>query len=300
MKKDTGNNIKLGIFVSLGIAVFIAGIYFIGERQQLFRNTFRLSGVFKDVGGLQAGNNVRLSGVNVGTIDNISVVSDTSVKVDIVIDENTRKFIKKDAIASIGSEGLMGNKVLIINPGTGEKAGIENNDIIQTVQPINLDDILISLKTTADNASQITSDLSKIATNIQSGKGSMGRLLMDPSMAQNIDSTLVNLKEGSANFKNLIDGAKNGFVQNLDSTLVDLDDILISLKTTVDNASNITSDLSDITDNIQSEKGTIGRLLKDQSMAQNLDSTLVNLKESLAGFKILMKEAKDSWLLWGF
>ena len=110
----------------------LSAIYFIGEKQQLFRSTFRLTGVFKDVGGLQAGNNVRLSGINVGTVKNIIIISDSSVKVGILIDESTRKFIKKDAVAIIGSEGLMGNKVLIINPGTGGKKEIENNDVIQT------------------------------------------------------------------------------------------------------------------------------------------------------------------------
>ena len=123
MKKNITNKIKLGIFISLGITVFIVGIYFIGEGQQLFRSTFRISGVFKDVAGLQAGNNVRFSGVNVGTVNNITIVSDTSVKVEILIDERTRKFIRKDAVAGIGSEGFMGNKILIINPGTGSKKG---------------------------------------------------------------------------------------------------------------------------------------------------------------------------------
>ena len=105
------------MFVTMGMAVFIAGIYFIGEGQQLFRSTFRISGVFKDVAGLQPGNNVRFSGINVGVVDNISIISDSSVRVEILIDDDTRKFIKKDAVASIGSEGLMGNKILIITPG---------------------------------------------------------------------------------------------------------------------------------------------------------------------------------------
>ena len=212
MKKDTSNKIRLGIFISLGITVFILGIYFIGERQQLFRSTFRVSGVFKDVAGLQAGNNVRFSGINVGTVENIRIVSDTSVRVEILIDENTRKFIKKDAVASIGSEGLMGNKILIISPGTGGKMEIENNDTIQTVQPINMDDVLISLKTTIDNTSLVTSDLSKITSSVQSGKGAIGRLLMDRSYAQNFDSTFVNLKEGSAGFKILMDKAKSSWL----------------------------------------------------------------------------------------
>jgi phospholipid/cholesterol/gamma-HCH transport system substrate-binding protein len=212
MKKDTSKKIRLGIFISVGITVFILGIYFIGERQQLFRSTFRVSGVFKDVAGLQAGNNVRFSGINVGTVENISIVSDTSVRVEILIDESTRKFIKKDAVASIGSEGLMGNKILIISPGTGGKMEIENNDTVVTVQPINMDDVLVSLKTTIDNTSNITYDLSKITNNIQSGKGTIGRLLMDQSYAKNFDSTFVNLKEGSAGFKILMDKAKHSWL----------------------------------------------------------------------------------------
>jgi phospholipid/cholesterol/gamma-HCH transport system substrate-binding protein len=222
MKKNTSNKIKLGIFTSLGILVLILAIYFIGERQQLFRSTFHLTGVFKDVAGLQAGSNVRFSGVNVGTVDNIRIVSDTSVKVEILVDESTRKFIKKDALASIGSEGLMGNKILIIIPGTGGKKEIENNDMVETVQPIDMDDVMLSLKKTIDNASNITTNLSSITGNIQSGKGTIGRLLMDHSLAQNFDSSIVNLKQGLLGLKNLMDDTKISFANNFDSTFVNL------------------------------------------------------------------------------
>ena len=288
MKKNTTNKMKLGIFISLGIAVFILAIYFIGEKQQLFRSTFRLSGVFKDVGGLQAGNNVRLSGINVGTIDNVTIISDTSVRVAILVDESTRKFIKKDAVASIGSEGLMGNKVLIINPGTGDKKIIEDNDIIATTQPTEIDEILKSLKTTIDNTAYITGDLAKIATNIESGKGTIGRLMMDKSWRQNIETTILNLKEGSVGFRVFMDKAD------------ELDEILTSLKTTIDNTSNITNDLAKISSSIESGKGTIGRLLMDPSSAQNIDSTFMNLKQGSIKLNELIEEAKDSWLLWGF
>ena len=288
MKKDTSNKIKLGIFISIGMMVFIVGIYFIGAGRQLFRSTFRVSLVFKDVAGLQPGNNVRLSGINVGTVDNIMIVSDTTVRVEILIDESTRKFIKKDAVASIGSEGLMGNKTIIVYPGTGGKTEIENNDIVQTTSPLGVDDFMISLKRTIDNATKITSDLSKITENIQSGKGTIGRLLMDQSISQNVDSTFTNLKDGSAGFKILMDKAN------------DIDEILTSLKTTINNTSSITSNVSKITDSIHSGKGTIGMLLMDSTMRQNIDSTVVNMKESSAGLKTLMKKAKDSWILWGF
>jgi phospholipid/cholesterol/gamma-HCH transport system substrate-binding protein len=285
MKKNISHKVRLGIFISLGILIFILAIYFIGEKQQLFRSTFRLSGIFKDVAGLQVGNNVRLSGINVGTIDNITIISDTSVRVIILVDENTRKFIKKDAVASIGSEGLMGNKVLIISPGTGGKKIIENDDAIATSQPTDIDEIMKSLKTTIDNTAYITGDLAKIATNIESGNGTIGRLMMDKTWRQDIQSTIVNLKEGSVGFKTFMDKT------------TELDSILIRLNKTIDNTSSITYDLSKITNNIQSGDGMIGKLLMDQSMGQNLDSTLINLKNGLAEFELFMKKAQDSWLL---
>jgi len=285
MKKNISSKIRLGIFISLGIAVFIVAIYFIGDKQQLFRSTFRVSGVFKDVGGLQAGNNVRLSGINVGTIDNVSIISDTSVRVVIVIDESTRRFIKKDAIASIGSEGLMGNKALIISPGTGGKKIIEDNDIIATTQPTDIDEILKSLKTTIDNTSSVTGDLAKIAANIESGKGTIGRLMMDKEWRQNFETTIINLKEGSDGFRVLMDKAN------------EMDKILISLESTIENTNKITNDLSGITGSIQSGEGIIGRLFMDQSMGQNFDSIMVNLKEGSAELKIFLEMAQGSRLL---
>jgi phospholipid/cholesterol/gamma-HCH transport system substrate-binding protein len=285
MKKKISHKVRLGIFVSLGILIFILAIYFIGEKQQLFRSTFRLTGVFKDVAGLQVGNNVRLSGINVGTIDNITIISDTSVRVIILVDENTRQFIKKDAIAGIGSEGLMGNKVLVISPGTGGEKTIENDDVIATSQPIDVDDIMISLKSTMDNAAYITGDLAKISTNIESGKGTIGRLMMDKTWRQDIQSTIINLKDGSVGFKTFMEKTN------------ELDSILVRLNKTIDNTSSITYDLSRITNNIQSGEGMIGKMLMDQSMGQNFDSTLINLKNSLAEFEIFMKKAQESWLL---
>jgi phospholipid/cholesterol/gamma-HCH transport system substrate-binding protein len=280
MKNSIANKIKLGMFISLGIAVLIITIYFIGERQQLFRNTFHLSGVFKDVAGLQAGNNVRLSGINVGTVENISLVSDTSVRVDLIIDENTRKFIKKDAVATIGSEGLMGNKVLIITPGTGGKTVIENNDVIQTSQPIDMDNILMSLKTTIDNTSNITGDLSKVTNNIQSGKGTIGRLLMDQSLAQNFDSSIVRVNQGLTGVNNILNDAEKSFAYNFDSTLINLREGSIFLRRGLSELNDLMTDAN-------------------KSMAKNIDSTFINLKDGTKGLKELMEEAKDSWLLWG-
>lgn len=294
MKNDTSNKIRLGIFISIGIALFILGIYFIGDQQQLFSSTFHLKAVFNDVAGLQVGNNVRLSGVNVGSVENITIISDTSVIVEMVINESTRKFIMKGAIASIGSEGLMGNKALIINPGAKGKNVIEDYDIIGATNPNNLDDVFSSLKSTLDHAATITRDLSKITSNIEAGEGTIGKLLMDKSLAGKFDSSFINLSEATKGLKNLIDKATVSLAQ------INMDEIIVPLKTTIDNASNITTDLSIITRNIQTGKGSLGKLLMDDSTAQNIGSTFNNINDASVEFKLLLKKAQSSWLLWGF
>jgi len=288
MKKNIKNKVRLGIFISLGMALLIIGIYFIGEGQQLFRATFSVTGVFKDVAGLQAGNNVRLSGVNVGTVKNIIIVSDTTVKVEILIDERIREFIRKDAVAIIGSEGLMGNKVLVINPGTGNQKVIEHNDIIQTIQPVTIDDIMISLSTTIEYTSSITGDLARITKKIESGEGTIGRLIMDNKWRENFETTFINLRVGSSHFRNLMAKAN------------DIDDILLSAKETIKYTAEITRDMASIAGNIEAGKGTLGRFLMNETTADNLDSTIIYLKDGASEVKELMRKAKSSWLLWGF
>src|SRR5437868_6992575 len=114
MKTTTGQKIKIGVFALTGLAVLIAGIFLIGNRKGLFTSTFNVHGMFKNVNGLQVGNNARFAGINVGAVEDIQIINDTTVKVDLSLNQNVRKFIKKDAKLSIGSDGLMGDKLVNI------------------------------------------------------------------------------------------------------------------------------------------------------------------------------------------
>jgi phospholipid/cholesterol/gamma-HCH transport system substrate-binding protein len=209
MKKKTGNKIRLGIFVSISITLFIVGIYLIGQRQQLFSKTFHINGIFKDIKGLQVGNNVHFSGINVGIVEGIQQITDSTVRVDMLIDDGTRKFMKKNAKALIGSDGLMGNKIVIIIPGPSCAQEISDNDIVETTKSVSMDDILVKIKVTADNAANITDDLSDIMQNIHDGKGTIGKLLMDSALAKNVDDALVNIKQGAGGFKKNMDAASH-------------------------------------------------------------------------------------------
>jgi phospholipid/cholesterol/gamma-HCH transport system substrate-binding protein len=212
MKSDSLNKVKLGIFVSAGVTLFCIGIFFIGETKKLFSTTFRITSVFENVNGLQVGNNVRFAGINVGTIGDIQIITDTSVRVDMIIDTKVQQFIRKDAKAIIGSDGLMGNRIMNISPGTNSALQIANNDIIVGIAPPGMDDMLLKLKATADHSASITSDLADIMHRIKSGKGTIGKLFMDTVFADNLDKTIRNVKQGTKGFSENMDAARNSFL----------------------------------------------------------------------------------------
>jgi phospholipid/cholesterol/gamma-HCH transport system substrate-binding protein len=213
MKKEaTKNKIKLGVFVTIGVLFFILAIYFVGQRQQLFSSTFYVSGTFKDIGGLQVGNNVRFSGINVGIVDDIEQVTDSTVRVGMEINNDSRKFIKRTARAIIGSDGLLGNKILLIIPGTTSNQMLSDNDTIATAQAVSMDDILVKIKTTSENAALITSDLAVVTNTIRQGKGTIGKLFMDTVMAQNVDDAMLNIKQGTGGFKQNMDAASHSIL----------------------------------------------------------------------------------------
>ncbi|HTH55194.1 MAG TPA: MlaD family protein [Cyclobacteriaceae bacterium] len=212
MEKAAKNEIRLGIFVSVAVAFFIIGIYFVGQRQHLFSNTFRISGIFSDINGLQVGDNVRFSGINVGIISEIRQVTDSTVSVDMTIAESSRQFMKRNVKALIGSDGLMGNKIIQIIPGTADQKELSDNDVIETTQPISIDEIMFKIKVTVDNTALISNDLSAMMLNVREGKGTIGKLVMDSIFAQNVAQALVNIKQGAGGFKQNMDAASHNFL----------------------------------------------------------------------------------------
>lgn len=211
MNKENGVTWKLGMFVITGILLFAAAIYFIGDQRNLFGSTFKISTVFSTVSGLKIGNNVRFAGINIGTVDEIELITDTSVRVDIIIRKEVRKFIRKDAVAGIASDGLMGDKVLTVYPGT-TGGMIDENAIILARDPVEMDDIMISVKESVDNISLITNELAEFTYKLNNGKGALSRLLNDEKFGKSLDATMTNLKEGSKGLSENMEAAKSNFL----------------------------------------------------------------------------------------
>ncbi len=223
MKNESGYTWKLGMFIIIGLFAFALTIYFVGKQQNLFGSTFHLKTVFKTVSGLQVGNNVRFSGINIGTVDEIELITDSSVRVTLVIRKEVQQFIKTDATASIGSDGLMGDKVLAISPGISSTVTVKENAQIESTNPIEMADIMSSLKGSVDNAGVITAQLAQFSYKMNNGNGVLNKLLDDEGFSNSLKSTMTNLQTSTNEFAqfttNLNEG---GLVNKLDSTMSNL------------------------------------------------------------------------------
>lgn len=210
MNKETESNGKLGMFVIIGILLFIITIYFVGKQQNLFGDTFYLQSKFKTVSGLKVGNNVRFSGINVGTVKEIELLNDTTVVVVLLMEQDLQKYIKKDAIASIGSDGLMGDKVMTISPGLASNETVQDNDFINSKAPVEMEDLMKSVKTSVDNAGVITTQLTEFTYSMNNGHGTLSQLISDKEFANSLKRTLTNLEVITKDFSRFSANMNNG------------------------------------------------------------------------------------------
>jgi phospholipid/cholesterol/gamma-HCH transport system substrate-binding protein len=273
------------------LLIFVLAVYFIGEKQKMFGQTDQLNAVFNNVNGLQLGNNVRYSGINIGTVRGIEMVNDTTIRVKMVIEKSVFSHIRKDAIASIGSDGLVGNMIVNITPGIGTSPLVKSNDQINSVNRIRTDDVLNTLNTTNQNIAQITSDLLKITKTIQQGKGTLGLLINDTLMGSDVKKSLEYIKktgEGTTETvaklnqlmtslnqnNNVIGVLKDSAVANKIKVLVDeLVDSGKKVTLLIDNANATVTQ-------IKEGEGAINYLSTNADFTKKLDSTMTNINQA--------------------
>jgi phospholipid/cholesterol/gamma-HCH transport system substrate-binding protein len=213
MEKHTAKfKVRLGMFIAGGLIIFVAAVFIIGRQKNLFTPVYKLSTTFHNVSGLAVGNNIRFSGINVGTVDNIKIMNDSTIQVDLLIQKNVQKFIKEDCVASIGSAGLVGDRILILSQGSPDAALAKNGLMITSKEPIETDAIMASLLVTANNAAVISIQLAEIMTKVNSGNGTLGRFIQDTTIADNINQTIMYLKNSSKGLNENMNAAKENFL----------------------------------------------------------------------------------------
>jgi phospholipid/cholesterol/gamma-HCH transport system substrate-binding protein len=204
--------VRLGLFIAGGLALFFLAIFLIGKQKNLFNPVFKLTSTFYNVSGLQVGNNIRFSGVNVGTVDNIIIINDSTVRVDMLVKKEVQQFIKSDCEVSIGSEGLIGDRLLIIAKGGFNTPLAKDGQQLLSSEPIETDAIMSSLHVTASNSEVISQQLAEIMVKINSGNGTLGRLIQDTTLADNLNQTMTNLKRSTKGLDENMDAVKDNIL----------------------------------------------------------------------------------------
>lgn len=329
MKNSRKANIRLGIFITGGVILFVIIFYLIGSKQNMFSTSVKVTTIFRDVIGLREGANVRFTGIDVGAVSKLTILSDSSVLVEMAIDRKVTQFIKKNSTATIGSQGLMGNRILILLPGSPDQASIEQGDQLPSQPPVEMDEILKEIKTSSEritvvsgnliditrkmnrgegifgkiftdtafaaNLAKTSQNLRILSDGINRGEGFVGKLMADPAFAADLDSTARYIAEISSNLEGITDKVNRGegVIGKLftdTAFTVNIYQASENLNASTRNLENVTGNLITLTETMNSGQGTFNKMLVDSVFADSLDVALRNLNETL----IQVRKASES------
>lgn len=274
MEKKFSKKIKIAIFILVGTAFFIIAIFVIGSKQNLFSSTIKIYSEFETVSGLLDGSKVRLNGINVGTVDDISIVSGNKTRVSMTIESKVKDFIKQDSKVKIVTEGLVGNKMIDITQGSDNAPSIADGSKLESIRPVEMEDIIKSMKETVDNASKISTSIGSMVASVDSGRGTLGQLITNKSMYNNVDSLMKEFTRSA--------GLANEVMKNISANvnIISADIIPMTEKFRV-----ITEDIAGITTKMNSSESVVGTLLTDTNFANNLKSLIINADQTTANLE---------------
>lgn len=308
MERTAKENIRLGVFVIMGTIFLIVGAYLIGDRQNLFGERFDLHAIFNNVNGLQTGNNVRYSGINVGTVYRITMENDTTIRVVMKMEGGMRDHIKQNAIATIGSDGLVGSMIVSIVPGEGNAPLVQEGDVIQTYSRIGAKDMLSTLNVTNENAALLTSELLRTTAALNEGRGVLGRLLYDTVMARDLSRTAGSLRRASNQAGEILNKL-NAEIQQLDleqsiaGILLtdsvsgqDFKGVLRDMGQVSKRMDTLSLTLDSLVQKINRAEGTIDYLITDTTLVRRIENTMENIEEGTSKFNENMEALKHNFL----
>ncbi|MBA6151387.1 MlaD family protein [Gelidibacter maritimus] len=306
MAKSNSQKVRVGIFVVVGTIILVGALYFIGSRQHIFTKNIYLYSVFDNVNGLILGNNVRYSGINVGTVTKIEMTEVGKITIEMTVEEKAAYFIKKDAVASISSDGLVGSMVVNISPGDQQHgANVVTGDYIKAASKVGMDDMLVTLSATSENLSRITNQ-------ILLGDGALGVLINDTIMAQNIQQTLIELRktsEGTGLAMAKINQVISKINYDESAAAVILSDtaaanqirkVFANLEASSEDVNTITKNLDTYIQDIKSGKGALNHLTQDETFVQEIDSTMIQIKEASEKLNENMEALQHNFFFRGY
>jgi phospholipid/cholesterol/gamma-HCH transport system substrate-binding protein len=307
MKTKTPDNVKLGLFVLAGITFLIFTLYMIGKSRNLFGRTFTIKAAMSTVNGLMPGDNVRFKGIDVGTVKGIVFAGDTGLFVVMIIDEKLKSYIRQDAVASIGTDGLMGNKLVNISSISTDAPPVEEGSVIQSREPVETDEMLRTLNTTNNTIERVTRNLDEITLKLNSSN-SLWNLISDTVITQDLREALKNFRLAGANTVELTASATkmvNRFEQGeglagtlfTDTTLTQrLDNSMNKIQIASEKTAVMMTDLTSVIEDLRSGEGTAGLLLSDTIMRRSLLESALHVEQGTARFNENMEALKSNFL----
>ena len=305
--KKAIENAKLGGLVIAGILFLVFTLYMIGKNQNIFGASITITAVVENVNGLVPGNNVRFKGLNIGTVKSVDMANDSSLHVVLYIQKNMVPFIKNNALTSIGTDGLMGNKLIEIIPQDGFAENVVEGDVIYSITPVSTETMMQRLGTSSEYFEKTTENLYEITSKLNQSE-SLWALLSDSLLTGDIKDAVSELKlaarrasemakAGNQLMVNLKNG--EGLVQKLFTDSVMVEDFSVSLKKireSSDQASKIIGDAKNLIENLEAGKGTAGLILKDSTFREALLNSMLNLETSTVRFNENMEAMRSNFL----
>jgi len=313
MNTETNHRIKLGIFVVTGSLLLVVGLYMIGKNRNLFGNTYTLVSRFDDIGGLQPGNNVRFSGIDIGTVDDIEILNDTTIEIRMTILRRMETIIRSNSVASIGTDGLMGNKLINIEPGTTDHPLAEDGDALPSIKAVDTEKMLRTLETTNLNVERISSNLIELTGNLNMSRGTLYTMLMDTSVAKGFENTLGNIESISVNLNHFSQGisrmssdvrsgkgALGALVNDTGEVAINLRHAMFNLRASSERIDSATLQINKILDEIYGGKGSANAIIRDTTMAQQLRRSIQYIDSSAEKLNQNMEALKHNFLTRGY
>jgi len=299
----------VGLFIFIGIAFLLAGILIVGNLRETFNRKMQLVSIFDDISGLQKGNNIWYSGVKIGTVSSLEFFGKSQVEVNLNVERKAQQYIRKDAKVKISTDGIIGNKILVIYGGTEDFAKVEEGDTLAVEKTFTSEDMINTLQDNNENLLVITSNFKILTNKLVDGEGTIGKLLNDSSVYKNINAATVSLQKAAEKAQQLAGSlATFSLGLNKKGTLaneITTDTIVFkSVKASVLRLQQMADTAKVFITNLKlagsNPNSAIGVLLHDKEAGTYLKESMKNLESSSKKLDADLEAAQHNFLLRGY
>ena len=307
-QRSASNHVRLGLFVLVGLAVLLVTLFLLGRQQNLFSRSLVVQADFRNVSGLLTGNNVRLGGIPVGTVRKIQILNDTTVRVAMNLNRDVQPFVRKNAVAAIGTDGLVGNTIINLVAGPGPAPAVEAGDVLRTKVPVGIDAILGTLDISNKNLVGITRNLRQITRKLNRST-SIWKVLNDEQLPNNVRHSLRNVESAteqldaaSHDVLTLTRGVRRGRgpAGSLFTDTAFGGRLGHAARQLAGTSDTLAATIGSLKQKIRTEKGPLNTLLADTAFSRNMRQSMQNVNEGTRDFSQSMQALQHNFLLRGY